>query len=108
MPVLVVEDDAATRDSGDAHARRAGHHRNRNSERWRIGDRGTKKRAYSTLILDLMMPKVDGYEVLRALRDGTSKRPDRVIVMTAHTQPAELDGIVAPGAATCSCPSRSA
>ena len=44
------------------------------------------------------MPKVDGYEVLRALRDGTCKRPDRVIVMSAHTQPAELDGIVAPGA----------
>ena len=33
------------------------------------------------------MPKVDGYEVLRALRDGTCKRPDRVIVMT-RTYPA--------------------
>ena len=57
-----------------------------------------QKRTYGTLILDLMMPRVDGYEVLRALRNGTCKRPDRVIVMSAHAQPAELDGLIALGA----------
>jgi len=53
---------------------------------------------FGVLLLDLMMPKVDGYEVLRALRTGKYQRPDRVIVMSAHAQPAELDGLIALGA----------
>ena len=53
---------------------------------------------FGTILLDLMMPKVDGYEVLRELRKGNYKRPDRVIVMSAHAQPAELEGLIALGA----------
>ncbi|MBN4064549.1 response regulator [Dehalococcoides mccartyi] len=57
-----------------------------------------EERHFSVLLLDLMMPKIDGYEVLRQLRKGNYKRPDRVIVMSAHAQPAELDGLIALGA----------
>ena len=57
-----------------------------------------EERQFSVLLLDLMMPKIDGYEVLRELRQGNYRRPDRVIVMSAHAQPAELDGLMALGA----------
>lgn len=96
--MLVVEDDAATRDAVVAMLEELGITGIETANDGEQAIEALKKRTYGTLILDLMMPKVDGCEVLRALRDGTCKRPDRVIVMSAHTQPAELDGIVALGA----------
>ena len=52
----------------------------------------------SLLLLDLMMPRMDGYEVLSNLRNGGVPRPARVVVMSAHADPAARDGILAMGA----------
>jgi DNA-binding response OmpR family regulator len=41
---------------------------------------------YDLLILDLMMPQVDGFEVLRRLREKMPSQLRRVIVMTAVSQ----------------------
>ena len=41
---------------------------------------------YDLLILDLMMPQVDGFEVLRRLRENMPSQLRRVIVMTAVSQ----------------------
>lgn len=41
---------------------------------------------YDLLVLDLMMPHVDGFEVLRRLREERPKALKRVIVMTAVSQ----------------------
>jgi len=57
-----------------------------------------RERKLDFLLLDLMMPKVDGYEVLKELRTGTYERPGKIIVMNAHAQLAELDGLMALGA----------
>jgi len=50
------------------------------------------------LLLDLMMPKIDGYEVLSTLRNGSVPRPVRVVVMSAHADPGAREGIIAMGA----------
>ena len=96
--MLVAEDDAATREAVVAML-----------EELDIADVETAsdgeqtlealdRRKFGVLLLDLMMPRVDGYEVLRALRNGISQRPDRVVVMSAHARSTELDGIIALGA----------
>ena len=41
---------------------------------------------YDLLILDLMMPQVDGFEVLRRLREQRPAQLQQVIVMTAASQ----------------------
>ena len=47
---------------------------------------------------DLMMPRMDGFELLRELRAGTAPRPGNIIVMRAHASPSEREGIYALGA----------
>jgi len=41
------------------------------------------------MILDLMMPKADGFEVLKARRDGGIATDTRVLVLTAKTSAAD-------------------
>lgn len=96
--MLIAEDDMATRDAVVAMLEELGI-----TDVVTAGDgeqalRALGERKFGTMLLDLMMPKVDGYEVLKALRTGKYQRPDRVIVMSAHAQPAELDGLMALGA----------
>ena len=42
-----------------------------------------KHNDYTLVLLDLMMPRVDGYGVLRFLKDARPQKLSRVIVMTA-------------------------
>lgn len=44
---------------------------------------------YGTIVLDLMMPRVDGLGVLRFLESSRPETPRSVIVMTANLQGAE-------------------
>jgi CheY-like chemotaxis protein len=96
--VLVAEDDAATRDAVVAMLEVLGITDVVTAINGEQALEALQKRKFSVLLLDLMMPIVDGYEVLRELHKGTYQRPDRVIVMSAHAQPSELDGIIALGA----------
>ena len=50
------------------------------------------------MMLDLMMPRMDGFELLREIRAGTAPRPGKIIVMSAHASPSEQEGIYALGA----------
>jgi CheY-like chemotaxis protein len=96
--VLIAEDDAATLDAVVAMLEELGITDVVTAFNGEQALEALQKRKFGVLLLDLMMPKIDGYEVLRELRKGTYQRPDRVIVMSAHAQPAELDGIIALGA----------
>ena len=96
--MLVVEDDSATRDAVVAMLEELGVTEIETANDGEQALEALERRKFGTLILDLMMPRVDGYEVLRALRNGTHQRPDRVIVMSAHVNPADLDGLIALGA----------
>lgn len=96
--MLVAEDDVATRDAVVAMLEELGITDVVTVYNGELALKAIEERKFGVLLLDLMMPKVDGYEVLRALRTGKYQRPDRVIVMSAHAQPAELDGLIALGA----------
>ncbi|MBT4125542.1 MAG: response regulator [Chloroflexi bacterium] len=96
--MLIAEDDAATRDAVIAMLEELGITEVVTAFNGEQALKALEEQKFGTLLLDLMMPKVDGYEVLRELRKGNYKRPDRVIVMSAHAQPAELDGLMALGA----------
>ncbi len=51
------------------------------------GLRRARKEAFDLILLDVMLPRKDGYEVCRELRRGGSKTP--VIMLTAKAQEAE-------------------
>ena len=96
--MLVVEDDAETRNAVVAMLEELGVTDIETANDGEQALEALRVRKFGIILLDLMMPKVDGYEVLRALRVGTHLRPDRVIVMSAHARPAELDGLLDLGA----------
>ena len=50
------------------------------------------------ILLDLLMPKVQGFEVLRALKADPSTRGIPVIVLSNLSQPKDRDATVAAGA----------
>ena len=98
MSVLIVEDDAETREAVIAMLNELGVTEIEIANDGEQALEALEHRQYGALLLDLMMPRVDGYEVLRALRSETHRRPDRVIVMSAHAQSTELNGLIALGA----------
>ncbi len=50
------------------------------------------------MLLDLMMPQMDGVEVLKQLRAGSAPRPGHIIVMSAHANANDRDGVKQLGA----------
>jgi CheY-like chemotaxis protein len=52
-----------------------------------------KSRQYAAILLDLLMPVVDGYAVLDHLRRENPAMLDRVLVVTASLSPRELDRV---------------
>ena len=83
--VLVVDDDDAIRTMVERILRRERFH----VESARDGFEAIEKLSrndYSTILLDLMMPRVDGLQVLRFLEAEPNAPKSLVIVMTANTQ----------------------
>src|SRR5262245_56052113 len=50
------------------------------------------------LLLDVMMPLCDGFEVCRRLRSNQATRGIRILILTAHGREAEVDRGLAVGA----------
>lgn len=96
--MLIAEDDAATRDAVVAMLEELGITDVVTVFNGEQALEALRERKFEFLLLDLMMPKLDGYEVLKELRTGAYERPGKIIVMSAHAQPAELDGLMALGA----------
>jgi signal transduction histidine kinase/CheY-like chemotaxis protein len=80
--VLVVEDDAETRSLMRRTLERAGWEV-REAENGRVGLARVAERVPGLVLLDLMMPEMDGFEFLDALRRRPDLRAVPVIVVTA-------------------------
>ncbi len=53
------------------------------------------------VLLDLMMPGLDGFSVCRLLKENPSSSAIRIIAMTGYHTPENVEQIVAAGAETC-------
>lgn len=90
--ILVVDDDDGVRSLVRAVLRRHGH----NVDTARDGAEALQKirdDGYSLILLDLMMPKIDGLEVMRKLEEEGIVSHALIVVMTAADDSliAELD-----------------
>jgi len=53
------------------------------------------------ILLDLMMPKLDGFEVCKQLKENPATKAIRIIAMTGYPSKKNIDRILATGAETC-------
>jgi DNA-binding response OmpR family regulator len=53
---------------------------------------------YDLVLLDVMMPDVDGYQVCRHIRENTSRAATKVIFLSAKSQPTDVAQGYAAGA----------
>jgi len=91
--LLIVEDDASTRDAVVAMLEELGHVPGRVAVDGQEAIELLQEAPCDLMMLDLMMPRMDGFEVLRALRTGLAPRPARIIVMSAHASMADREGL---------------
>jgi two-component system alkaline phosphatase synthesis response regulator PhoP len=84
--ILVVEDNAALAE-GIAYNLRHEKHEARVAEDGRTGLQVTREWQPDLVILDLMLPEMDGYEVLGAIRKDGNRVP--VIILTARGEEAD-------------------
>src|SRR6266550_5218083 len=65
------------------------------------GEEGLRMAAseiFDLVVVDLMMPDLDGFEVIRQLRANPSTKHVLILVLTARTQPADEEGALEAGA----------
>jgi two-component system, OmpR family, alkaline phosphatase synthesis response regulator PhoP len=84
--ILVVEDNAALAE-GIAYNLRHEHHETRVAEDGRAGLAAVREWTPDLVILDLMLPELDGYQVLEAVRHDGNAVP--VIILTARGEEAD-------------------
>jgi DNA-binding response OmpR family regulator len=83
--ILVVDDDLAIRILLEAVLTRVNFEVDLAPD-GEAGLRMLEERAYAVVLLDLMMPKINGYEFLKRLRPDASREKPHVIVFTAAGQ----------------------
>jgi CheY-like chemotaxis protein len=82
-PVLVVEDDPATREMMRRTLEQDGWHVDE-AENGRVALRRMETSAPALILLDLMMPEMDGFELVAELRKNDSWRAIPIVVVTAR------------------------
>jgi CheY-like chemotaxis protein len=85
VSVLVVDDDRAIRSLLEALLLRSGASVDSACDGREAIER-LKTETYAAIILDLMMPAVDGFEVLEHVRSNAPELLSRIIVLTAVSQ----------------------
>lgn len=96
--LLIVEDDPATREAVIAMLEELGHASPRVVTDGMEAIESLRAAPSTLMMLDLMMPRMDGFEVLREIRKGAAPRPGHIIVMSAHANSEDREGISALGA----------
>ena len=86
--VLLIDDDESVRSVVEAGLETAGGFEIFSASNGRAGLELIESLRPDILMVDLLLPVIDGFEVLRELRSRpASQRPGRVIVMTAQSEP---------------------
>lgn len=83
-PLLIVEDDPSTQQAVLAMLEELGHEDASVARDGIEAIESLREAAPDLMMLDLMMPRMDGFELLRELRKGSVPRPGHIIVMSAH------------------------
>jgi DNA-binding response OmpR family regulator len=87
--VLVIEDEETVRTALTASIETFDGFEVDTAEDGEIGLEMISGEHYDVVLVDLMMPVIDGFEVLRQLRDmDDDSRPDRVILVSGMFDPA--------------------
>lgn len=87
---LIVDDDRNTRLVLEKFLQRLGYEVEV-AEDGALGIAMLTKRRYPLVILDIMMPKVDGFGVLAFLREHAPEQVQHVIVVTAYPRQLSID-----------------
>ena len=91
--ILIVEDHGSLRDIVSIYLMRQGYHiRTAGNGQAALDILATEK--IHILLLDLMLPAVDGFEVLRQLQEQKDKSSPYVIVVTALTAESEQERVL--------------
>ena len=85
VSVLVVDDDPALQGLFNTLLVRSGFSVD-SAATGRLAFECLKRRSYSVILLDLMMPDVNGFELIERLQRDSPKLLERVIVMTGASQ----------------------
>lgn len=95
--ILIIDDDADIRPLLRVTFTKAGHEPTlaaRGQEGLDLAATG----AFDLIVLDLMMPDVDGYEVTRRLRAAEATQGVPILILTARAQTADYEGALEAGA----------
>lgn len=96
--ILLVEDEADVRRIAELALVRVGGFAVRTAESGEAALRAFAEARPGVVLLDVMMPGMDGPAVLRAIRALPEGRDVPIVFMTARTQRAEVDRYLALGA----------
>jgi two-component system, OmpR family, response regulator len=99
MKVLIIDDDADIRFSAGMSLGRVGGMDVVEASSGAEGVRKAQEEAPDVILLDMLMPTMDGLETLAALRSHESTAMTPVIFLTAKTVAVEIDRMKALGAA---------
>lgn len=86
LKILIVDDDFQNRDILRTRLEQAGYAVSEAVNGEDALERAAKE-DFLLIVLDLMMPKKDGWEVLKILRASPKTKETPVIILTARTQP---------------------
>jgi sigma-B regulation protein RsbU (phosphoserine phosphatase) len=92
--ILLVEDEPVTRASMAARLTRLGY-RVLEAENGRVGLDVARRERPDLLVVDWMMPEMDGPTFCETVRRDPSLKSSQILLMTAHDQPAQIaEGLV--------------
>ena len=85
-PLLVIEDDATIRTILEMVLRGAGYAQVESASRGDEGLEAIRRRRPALVLLDLMLPGMDGLEICRRVRESPELAGTRIVMLTARTQ----------------------
>ena len=90
MKILIAEDDPSSRSMLSAMLRKAGYDVVETQDGEEVWEQLQMPDAPKLVILDWLMPKMDGLEVLRRIRGVQTDRPPYILMLTVKTAKTEI------------------